>query len=225
MLKQLTLAVGLVAAMASTGSAGSVVYGEAADLTGSRSSGSGQLVVTGSYKSASVSWDIKDNGGLWHYEYTFTVTTQGKGGGTNIDHLVLELSSNATKDSITNLSGGKLVGVAETALSSKLPDIYGATITPSPSGKTLTISFDSDRSPVWGNFFLTSNSGTGGGNVAYNKGLGISGCNSDNINYFIARPDGAPTPAVPEPSSIALLGCGAAGLIGYGLRRRKAVLA
>ncbi|MDR3620380.1 MAG: PEP-CTERM sorting domain-containing protein [Paludisphaera borealis] len=221
MLKQLTLAMGLVAAMATTGSASSV-YGTdvtGANLTGSRS-GSPGIVGTGNYADVSVNWTITNtSAGVWHYDYTFAVNHTNP----NISHVLLELSPNSITDPhvVYNLTGGTTefgtFGASQGNSNPGIPaDIYGVKITPSSSATTLHLVFDSDRSPVWGDFYTK-----GGQSYAYNKGLDPAYHNSDSITLFIARPDGN-AGTVPEPSSIALLGCGAFGLVGYGLRRRKA---
>jgi hypothetical protein len=92
-----------------------------------------------------------------------------------------------------------------------------------PSGKSITgvkfdglpqhmttISFDTLRSPVWGDFYAkdgvshASDGGSGGQvwNYAYNTGL--ANHNSSSVTDFIARPDTTGAP-VPEPGSWAMM--------------------
>jgi PEP-CTERM motif len=65
-----------------------------------------------------------------------------------------------------------------------------------------TFSFDSNRAPVWGDIYIK------GGSTSYavNKGVTLHGSSMNTLD-FVARPNGT---AVPEPSSIVLVGlCGA----------------
>lgn len=56
-------------------------------------------------------------------------------------------------------------------------------------------------------------------NAVWNLGLETANAGSDNLLYFIARPDSeAMIPPIPEPGTMALLG---AGLVALGLIRRR----
>jgi hypothetical protein len=79
-----------------------------------------------------------------------------------------------------------------------------------PDG-TLSISFESNRAPVYGDFYLKG----GVDSFAYNDGLADH--DSENLMDFIARPNGGVS--VPEPGFVLLLGgC----LVGLALKRRLA---
>lgn len=228
MLKKLGMAMGLVAAMATTGSAASV-YGTDVDAANYGTSGTpitrslGAIAGTGTYSSLSVAWYITQSAGVFHYDYVFNTNTQSP----TFSHVILEVSNGATLSNLA-VNGNSVNPDAVLGLYHPNPgnnsnpglpaDIYGYKITPG-GVSTLHLTFDTDRAPVWGNFYTKGNNT----NYAWNTGMGISGFDSDNINFFIARPDSHG--AVPEPSSIALLGCGAIGLMGVAARRRKSRLA
>jgi hypothetical protein len=235
-LKNVTLGMALIAAMATTSSAG--VYGT--DVTGLSnlvSSRSGSDLVTDSnssdktYANLSIGWKIDYNDttpGAWHYEYTIDVN----GTKPAFSHVLLELSA-GTVDGDGNLTDPNVVyhvspdgstqyntawgpqGQSDPGFPSGVT-INGLKFEPTNKLTELKLSFNSDRAPVWGNFYAN-----GGQAYAFNRGL--ADLASGDIHLFIARPDGQV--AVPEPSGIALLGCGAFGLVGYGLRRRKAQIA
>jgi hypothetical protein len=78
----------------------------------------------------------------------------------------------------------------------------------STAGLTLQISFDSFRSPVWGDFYAKDGKTQGESNTAHNEGFTALdtdptvAASSGSVDYHILRPD----TVVPEPSSFAGLG-------------------
>jgi hypothetical protein len=77
-----------------------------------------------------------------------------------------------------------------------------------------TVTFDSNRAPVWGDFYVK------GGNDSFAYNTGLTDHLSDDPNDFIARPNGATAP-VPEPGTLAMLGLGLAGLSQWSRRKRS----
>ena len=197
-----------------------------AELTGSRSSTAGDITITGDrYKTFDISWEITAVSGGYNYSYTFDFTRftgRGTQGAPNISHFILDLSDNCTAASgcVTDSNFGLEYNTysAGGAGNSNPNFPAGASITGVKFTETNlptagTISFLSNRLPVYGDFYLKGGSDNG----VFNAGL--SNHNSSAISDFIARPDTAT--ATPEPSTWAMLASGLA-LVTTRFRRRKA---
>lgn len=193
---------------------GTAIYGTDVDpayWTGSRSIGSG-LTGTGQFlaQGFTIAWSITPEAGALRYTYTTT-------GYAPLSHLILELSSGCIgcrhSECIWDINvphvefssdwgpgpGNPYFPPGATIYGVKFDDLHG-----------YTISFLSDRNPVWGNFYAKK--GTDG---AWNLGLEPANRDSDNILYFIPRPD---TYVIPEPGTLLLLG---SGLLSVGLWRSR----
>jgi len=208
---------------------GAVVYDTTAvaELTGSRTNLTGGGVDTVQFNNTaanhfSVSWVITNPvAGTWHYSYTFTGTATT--GGQGFSHMVLD-----TSDSCINVAAGTLADpncVRNVTISTGsvvlVPGDWGPSVSDPnfPVGADIigvkfnvvggpalpvTVAFDSDRPPVYGDFYLKVANST----TAYNNGLGNE-ATSLLLSDFIARPD----TGTPEPST-ALLALIGAALVG-----------
>lgn len=99
--------------------------------------------------------------------------------------------------------------------------IYGVKMIVPGAAAGVVFSFNSIRSPVWGDF--DSKDGRAGAGGAWNAvwNLGLANLDSENNIDFIARPDSMMIPPeVPEPGTMLLPG---AGLAAVGLLCRKAL--
>ncbi|MGQ9915816.1 MAG: PEP-CTERM sorting domain-containing protein [Bryobacteraceae bacterium] len=209
---------------------------EPGDWTGSRSIGNG-LAGTGSWgQSFSISWVITvQTPGTLHYEYTFSWQHGAP------SHAIFELSEGCASDgagcvweflfdgveatptfgtfSGANPSNPNMPNPIYGVKIDRPDDVDGLVLEPDDVDG-LVLEFDSNLLPVWGTFY--SKDGVAGGmgvNAVWNLGLETANANSDNVLYFIARPDSeAMIPEIPEPGTMALLG---AGLVALGLIRRR----
>jgi hypothetical protein len=223
--KKIALGFALLHVMA-VASFGAVVYDTTAvaELTGSRTNLTGGGVDTVQFNSTAsnhftISWVITNPvAGTWHYSYTIsgTVTTGGQG----LSHFILD-----TSDTCINLAAGTLADpkcITNNAVSVTPADYTSAPSNPNfPAGASIigvkfnvvggpalpvTLTFDSDRAPVYGDFYAKVANST----TAYNNGLGHEGTSILLID-FIAMPGDL----TPEPSTALLMLAGVA-LVGLG---------
>jgi len=208
-----------------------------ASYSGSLSAGSG-LIATGTWDNpaTSVSWTVDDTTtpGKWHYEYIVSVPHGG------ISHFIVELSDDDPGPEFTagNIKGGPTStptawldayeiddhddGVGGTGGNPFMPeDMYGIKFEAADDSDDLvvTIVFDSDRGPTWGDFYSKDGSAGGAGvNTIYNAGFTTADPtdppDDGSILNHLLVPD-----TVPEPGAMVLIAGGS--LVGVLRRRRR----
>jgi hypothetical protein len=205
---------------------GAIVYDTTAvaEMTGSRTNLVGGGVDTVQFNNSAsnhfiVSWVITNPvAGTWHYSYTFTGTATT--GGQGLSHFILD-----TSDTCINVAAGTFADancMTNSAISLSPGNYTSAPSNPNfPAGADIigvkfnvvggpalpfTTTFDSDRAPVYGDFYLKVANST----TAFNNGLGHEGT-STLASDFIAMPG----ELTPEPDTAVLMLAGAA-LVGIG---------
>ncbi len=164
---------------------------------------------------ASLDWWVTDHSTYFHYKYVLTVPDDPE-----VSHMIIEVSSNFDErnsvwglnwdkyDVDTYTSGGSNPGLENISL-------FGMKIDET-SGLELTIEFDSNRVPVWGDFYAKG----GSTSYIYNSGLfatdPLSGATDGPLNGHLLVPDSV---VVPVPGAM-LLGSLGLGFAGW-LRRRQ----
>ena len=201
------------------------VWASPTSYSGSLSHADGSLVVGGqiwTFPGTTLSWVVTDNGsGQWHYQYTFNVP------GGSIGCVIIEASPTFEDDNMLSVTSEPTsdhsVDTFLTANHPSMPaSMYGIQFCLTIDPTMLVIDFDSDRDPVWGDFY--ANGYFSGGlllNYAYNAGFltpdPLVGPHNGSEQDHLLVPD--TTSKVPVPGAILLAGLGAA-LVGQ-LRRRR----
>lgn len=153
----------------------------------------------------------------WHYSYTLTVPEKG------ISHAIIEASNGVNPFTTYNIyepDGAPAVEIQEyhptgdSGANPHMPaDLYGIKFEGWSNDPTsITVSFYSDRVPVWGNFYAKD--GNKGPVLLYNTGFSANDIDPDtpagngSLDGHLLVPD-----TVPEPSLLTLLGLGGLGLL------------
>lgn len=175
-----------------------------------------------------VTWTISQNPDLtWHYKYEFS-----KGDGSPLSkltsHIIISLSDNIEESDLYNFSADiEDVDFGLFGVGSSNPgfpegeDISGVKF--SLYNDQTVVEFDSNRQPMWGDFYAKDGISGGLWNYAYNTHMGVAVVNpldymgtpvdvSENELHKILVPD----TIIPEPTTICLL-----GLCSLALLRRK----
>ena len=183
--------------------------------TGSLSSSDDGLMGVGGWVDpgvSEISWVVSQNEDMsWHYNYVLSVPDTESA----ISHFILETSATFTEDNIYNMDGsfGGIEIKMHSAMSPGSPDqpedIYGIKFEDT-DGRTVTIDFDSQRDPIWGDFYAK-----GGRKIKqqmWNGGITVVDpsivIGNGSFNNQILVPD-TTSSMVPEPASMLLISLGA----------------
>jgi len=166
---------------------------------------------------ATLTWTVSENPDMsWRYQYELTVYRG------DISHMIIETSLNFAFEDVLNCTENYQVEWFPPGPSTPgMPDnIYGVKFD-GLTETTETITFDSWRTPIWGNFYSKDGRAGGEQNAVWNTGFPDPGFDpysepSDgSLSYHILVPDTVlgPSEVIPEPASIVLLLAGLSGLL------------
>ncbi|MBN2181752.1 MAG: hypothetical protein JW715_07540 [Sedimentisphaerales bacterium] len=211
-----------------------ICFGISTTYTGSLSVADGGLTAYGAWDCPSTlfSWIVDDTTtpGKWHYSYTLTVPHK------DISHIIIEASNGDNPFTMANLFSAssdpagwidsiEVQNFNPGGSTPYMPEaIWGIKFDAALDATDVTVSFDSDRMPVWGDFYSKDGKMPGGGWCAlYNSGFTLGDYDpfgmpsNGSLQNHILVPDSY----VPAPGAV-LLVCIGTALTGM-LRRRKMI--
>ncbi len=211
-----------------------ICVGSSTVYTGNLSVADGGLTAYGAWgcPSTTLKWIVDDitTPGKWHYSYTLVVPSK------DISLMIIEASNGNnpfTSDNLFSPSSNPQGWIQSIAIQSFYPnnstpympeDMYGIKLDAAKNATTVTISFDSDRVPVWGDFYAKDGYSTcGGWNAVYNTGFTYNDYDpfapaaNGNLQNHLLVPDSY----IPAPGALILVCIGTT--LTEILRRRRTI--
>lgn len=178
-----------------------------------------------------ISWVVTWTGACWNYSYTFSVDKPG-----DLSSFVIELSPSFTYLDAWGFQGFQNPEIGLYTRDSQgsmwempIGGLYGLKISnfvPDPDTQYATVSFCSNRSPVWGDFYAKDGKVGGTKNACWNVGFvdndtdPLDAPSGGSIGYHILRPDTTQT-TIPEAATMVLGPSGLALLVALERHRRR----
>ena len=191
----------------------------AVSYSGSLSGDGGGLIANEDWNSSStvLEWTVSassPNPTLWHYQYTLTVPAK------TISHIIIETSPEFKAANLFDLTSIPESWAIDPEIKKHnegegnpgLPeDMDGLKVNAGVDVLMVTLSFDSDRVPVWGDFYAKD--GNGGTINMHNAGFTSPDWDPDIDTYPLQNGSVedhllVPDSLVPEPATLLLLGLG-----------------
>lgn len=220
--------------IALTMTAAGVCFGSPAYYSGSLSAADGGLTAFGGWDcpSTTLSWAVDNTTtpGMWHYSYSLTVPYK------EISHMIIEVSDGDNPFTESNLFSpasdpAGWIGKVEVQNFSPggstphMPEsMYGIKFDGDLDSTDVTVSFDSDRRPVWGDFYSKDGMVSClGWTALYNSGFTINdfdpaaaAANGSLQNHLLV-----PDSYIPAPAGLLLVCIGT--IVTGAMRKRRMI--
>lgn len=187
--------------------------------TGSLSTGDNGILGTGSWltDSTTLSWTVsRASQPTWHYQYTLSGISR------DVSHMIIEVSDTFTLAELLNatgpFSGTDVDYYDEHSGNPEMPGSVHGVKFDDMTGTSVTISFDSPRMPVWGDFYAKDGKSAGVDNTMWNAGFTNADPTAPAANGPLAGHLLVPDTYVPDPATLMLL---ATGIFQLSLRRTR----
>ena len=181
-----------------------------------------------------ISWAVTWTGTSWNYTYDFSVDKAGA-----VSFLIIETSPGFTAANMWNFQGFSQATPGLYTIDSQgsnwnmpiggINGIKFEKFMPDDDSQYISVSFDSDRAPVWGDFYCKDGKVDGAKNAVWNAGFTdydtdpSDAPGNGSVGSHILRPDTetTPPPTIPEATAMVLGPSGLAMIVALERHRRR----